>query len=59
MKVYVTVNEQWYTILTDILHSLLQNHSFEDNHVNILAREDTWFERGVKNLSMSNLNDRL
>ena len=24
------------------------NHSFEDNNVNILAREDRWFERGVK-----------
>ena len=25
-----------------------ENHSFEDNNVNILAREDRWFERGVK-----------
>ena len=30
------------------LHLREKNHDFEDNNVNILAREDRWFERGVK-----------
>ena len=30
------------------LHVNNTNHSFEDNNVNILAREDRWIERGVK-----------
>ena len=30
------------------LHLKEKNHSFEDNNVNILARGDRWFERGVK-----------
>ena len=30
------------------LHLREKNHSFEDNNVNISAREDRWFERGVK-----------
>ena len=30
------------------LHLKEKNHSFEDNNVNILAREHRWFERGVK-----------
>lgn len=30
------------------LHLKEKNHSFEDNNVNILAREHRWFKRGVK-----------
>ena len=30
------------------LHLKGKSHSFEDNNENILAREDRWFERGVK-----------
>ena len=30
------------------LHLKDKNNSFEDNNGNILAREDRWFERGVK-----------
>ena len=30
------------------LHLKKKNHSFEDSSVNILSREDRWFERRVK-----------
>ena len=30
------------------LHLKEKNHSFEDKNANILAREDRWFEDGVK-----------
>ena len=30
------------------LHLKDKGHSFEDSNVRILAREDRWFERGVK-----------
>ena len=30
------------------LHLKEKEYSFKDNDVNILAREDRWFERGVK-----------
>ena len=29
-------------------HLKENNHSFEENNVNILAKENRWFERGVK-----------
>ena len=31
------------------LHLKEKKYSFKDNDVNILAREDRWFERGVSN----------
>lgn len=30
------------------VHLYLKNHSFENNNVKILAREDRWFERGER-----------
>ena len=41
------------------MHLKEKNHTFEDNNVNILSREDRWFERGVKNPSMSKCNNHL
>ena len=37
------------------LHLKDKGHSFEDGDVHILAREDRWFERGVKEAVFVNL----
>ena len=36
--------------LSPQVKTLLSTQFFEDNNVNILAREDRWFERGVKKI---------
>ena len=40
------------------LHLKEKNHSIQDNDVNILAREDRWFERGVNQSIFVNLEQR-
>lgn len=37
------------------LHLKGKGHSFEDGDVHILAKEDRWFERGVKEITFVNL----
>jgi len=37
------------------IHLKDKTHSFEDNNVHILAWEDRWFERGVKEAIFVNL----
>ncbi|TWW59183.1 RNA-directed DNA polymerase from mobile element jockey [Takifugu flavidus] len=41
------------------LHLKESGHSFEDSQVRILAREDRWFERGVKKVVVTQLLEHL